>query len=74
MKPERDLASQAVVLERRQVISGIEARLRFTPARQHSLLRFAPSEGWRRGRESNPRIAVLQTAALPLGYPAVSGS
>ena len=25
----------------------------------------------RRGRESNPRIAVLQTAALPLGYPAV---
>ena len=25
---------------------------------------------WRRGRESNPRIAVLQTAALPLGYPA----
>ncbi len=28
----------------------------------------------RRGRESNPRIAVLQTAALPLGYPAVSGS
>ena len=22
----------------------------------------------RRGRESNPRIAVLQTAALPLGY------
>ena len=26
----------------------------------------------RRGRESNPRIAVLQTAALPLGYPARS--
>ena len=26
----------------------------------------------RRGRESNPRIAVLQTATLPLGYPAVS--
>ena len=25
----------------------------------------------RRGRESNPRIAVLQTATLPLGYPAV---
>ena len=24
----------------------------------------------RRGRESNPRIAVLQTATLPLGYPA----
>ncbi len=23
-----------------------------------------------RGRESNPRIAVLQTATLPLGYPA----
>jgi hypothetical protein len=29
-----------------------------------------PSETWRRGRESNPRIAVLQTATLPLGYPA----
>lgn len=28
----------------------------------------------RRGRESNPRIAVLQTAALPLGYPAESKS
>ena len=26
----------------------------------------------RRGRESNPRIAVLQTATLPLGYPAES--
>ena len=25
----------------------------------------------RRGRESNPRIAVLQTATLPLGYPAI---
>jgi hypothetical protein len=24
----------------------------------------------RRGRESNPRIEVLQTSALPLGYPA----
>src|ERR1043166_7103648 len=24
----------------------------------------------RRGRESNPRIAVLQTATFPLGYPA----
>ena len=33
-----------------------------------------PSAILRRGRESNPRIAVLQTAALPLGYPAVSGS
>ena len=28
------------------------------------------SEILRRGRESNPRIAVLQTATLPLGYPA----
>ena len=27
---------------------------------------------FRRGRESNPRIAVLQTATLPLGYPAGS--
>ena len=26
----------------------------------------------RRGRESNPRIAVLQTATLPLGYPAAA--
>jgi hypothetical protein len=30
-----------------------------------------PSMLWRRGRESNPRIAVLQTATLPLGYPAI---
>src|SRR5512132_677484 len=29
-----------------------------------------PAEILRRGRESNPRIAVLQTATLPLGYPA----
>jgi hypothetical protein len=29
-----------------------------------------PNVVWRRGRESNPRIAVLQTATLPLGYPA----
>ena len=27
---------------------------------------------WRRRRESNPRIAVLQTDALPLGYSAVT--
>src|SRR5438105_581612 len=26
----------------------------------------------RRGRESNPRMEVLQTSALPLGYPAVA--
>lgn len=26
---------------------------------------------WRRGGESNPRIGVLQTPALPLGYPAI---
>ena len=25
-------------------------------------------EGWRRGGESNPRVKVLQTSALPLGY------
>jgi hypothetical protein len=29
-----------------------------------------PEKDKRRGRESNPRIAVLQTATLPLGYPA----
>ena len=29
-----------------------------------------PERYMRRGRESNPRIAVLQTATLPLGYPA----
>ena len=28
---------------------------------------------WRRGWESNPRIEVLQTSALPLGYRAVRG-
>ena len=30
-----------------------------------------PRVAMRRGRESNPRIAVLQTATLPLGYPAI---
>ena len=25
-------------------------------------------EGWRRGGESNHRVKVLQTSALPLGY------
>jgi glutamate-1-semialdehyde 2,1-aminomutase len=29
-----------------------------------------PRNLWRRGRESNPRMEVLQTSALPLGYPA----
>ena len=29
-----------------------------------------PRVNWRRGRESNPRIEVLQTPTLPLGYPA----
>ncbi len=26
--------------------------------------------GWRQGRDSNPCMEVLQTSALPLGYPA----
>ena len=30
--------------------------------------RRCPAAGWRRGWESNPRIKVLQTSALPLGY------
>src|SRR3989344_6389951 len=34
------------------------ARLPITP----------PGQTWRRGRELNPRIEVLQTSALPLGY------
>jgi hypothetical protein len=29
---------------------------------------------WRRGRESNPRIAALQAAALPLGHRALEKS
>ncbi len=28
---------------------------------------------WRRGGESNPRVKVLQTSALPLGYRAGAG-
>jgi hypothetical protein len=31
-------------------------------------------EGWRRGGESNPRVKVLQTSALPLGYRADRGA
>jgi hypothetical protein len=47
------------------------------PSRQHSGRRenweavkdrYGRSEGWRRGWESNPRIKVLQTSPLPLGY------
>ena len=30
-----------------------------------------PSFFWRPGRESNPRVEVLQTPALPLGYQAM---
>jgi hypothetical protein len=40
-----------------------------TPALFGLILRAFTYEE-RRGRESNPRIAVLQTATLPLGYPA----
>ena len=29
------------------------------------------SYGWRRGSESNRRIRLLQSPALPLGYPAI---
>ena len=29
-------------------------------------------ESWRRGWESNPRIKVLQTSPLPLGYRAAN--
>jgi hypothetical protein len=29
---------------------------------------FLDDSRWRRGRESNPRMEVLQTSALPLGY------
>ena len=29
---------------------------------------------WRRGSESNRRIRLLQSPALPLGYPAVKGA
>ncbi len=31
-----------------------------------------PSEGWRRGSELNRRIRLLQSPALPLGYPAIA--
>ena len=36
-------------------------------------LLFLSDLGWRRGGESNPRIKVLQTSALPLGYRADIG-
>jgi hypothetical protein len=44
---------------------------RFTVRKDEKLTCFgAYTYETRRGRESNPRIAVLQTATLPLGYPA----
>ncbi len=36
------------------------------------MLQDWPGNYWRRGGESNPRIKVLQTSALPLGYRAES--
>src|SRR4051812_41225011 len=48
----------------------------FTPpgmcfkAAANSSAEFEGMREWRRGRESNPRIEVLQTPTLPLGYPA----
>jgi hypothetical protein len=44
------------------------------PVRQNPRCPQNPSVLLRRGRESNPRIAVLQTATLPLGYPADGAS
>ena len=42
-----------------------------TPMTSGRLFRFSWRRGeGRRGRESNPRIEVLQTPTLPLGYPA----
>ena len=53
-------------------MSSREASESIEPARGNENPRCPtkPSEIVRRGRESNPRIAVLQTATLPLGYPA----
>jgi hypothetical protein len=39
--------------------------------RQEAVILVPHLAGERRGRESNPRIEVLQTPTLPLGYPAV---
>ena len=48
----------------RSVLSPVLTRATFSDLFRH----FTYEK--RRGRESNPRIAVLQTATLPLGYPA----
>ena len=54
---------------------GVEARERRDQSNRHierkSRCHHSPSVNWRRGRESNPRIEVLQTPTLPLGYPAM---
>ena len=42
----------------------------FVSEKEIDTLALSGREILRRGRESNPRIAVLQTATLPLGYPA----
>ena len=41
------------------------------PSRAPPAKKRSSVAGWRRGWESNPRIKVLQTSALPLGYRAV---
>jgi hypothetical protein len=46
--------------------------LRFDQFKGRNSAQGALLNKMRRGRESNPRIAVLQTATLPLGYPAIA--
>src|SRR5580692_2357300 len=43
-----------------------------SPRLRRTLFFWIPKEKWRRGPESNRRIEVLQTSALPLGYRALS--
>ncbi len=61
-----DVDGRAVRPSERETSESIE------PARSHQspVIQIVRTWKLRRGRESNPRIAVLQTAALPLGYPA----
>ncbi len=59
---------------RAQIRSSIAPNRRRARCRERKPLRIEgipPNQGvtgWRRGWESNPRIKVLQTSALPLGY------
>jgi hypothetical protein len=64
----RTISGQKQFSERTAKQVKIPVKLRpLDPRKPHKKAGF----GWRRGSESNRRIQLLQSRALPLGYPAI---